>query len=329
MSNEPEPRVRYGGSFELVSVRQGLIELEFGDRLRIRGIESGGLIEREFGLGWSAGGSQERRPARKIEVGEDRANGNGVRNEGDDAHRSTAGRAHEREHLINPGDEGRPARGSTAAWGVSAGRAHVGLRVELAWRRLLHATLLTPELDDLIPKLCVGRQHAVIAVAMDAWWVNEQGEPLEELQRSEGESDGTIRCGTGETIDDALTRCGTVAGSFEPFEGEGRTGNAPLVRTVAQESFEPSTVTGRDVDRGIDAEPAGGLPSEHVVGDVAFEQAVAVEVTEHAVANGVLELAPVGSREMGGLVELDRAQGILAEHTVDDTDMEMEVSVQR
>ena len=53
MSNEPEPRVRYGGSFELVSVRQGLIELEFGDRLRIRRIEFGGLIEREVSLGWA------------------------------------------------------------------------------------------------------------------------------------------------------------------------------------------------------------------------------------------------------------------------------------
>ena len=62
----------------------------------------------------------------------------------------------------------------------------------------------------------------------------------------------------------------------------------PPVGTVAQESFEPGTVTGRDVDRGIDAEPAGALPREHVIGDVVFEQAVAVEVTEHAVANGVL-----------------------------------------
>ena len=32
---------------------------------------------------------------------------------------------------------------------------------------------------------------------------------------------------------------------------------------------------------------------------------------------------------MGGLVELDRALGILAEHAVDDTDVEMEVCVQR
>ncbi len=108
-----------------------------------------------------------------------------------------------------------------------------------------------------------------------------------------------------------------------PVPSEGRT------CTVAQESFESGTVTGRDVDRGIDAEPAGRLPSEHVIGDVAFEQTVAVEVTKHTVAHGVLELVPVGGREMDGLVELDRALGILAEHAVDDTDVEVEVSVER
>ena len=54
-----------------------------------------------------------------------------------------------------------------------------------------------------------------------------------------------------------------------------------------------------------------------------------VEIPEHAVAYGVLELVPIGGREMDGLVELDRARGILAEHAVDDTDVEMEVSVQR
>ncbi len=163
----------------------------------------------------------------------------------------------------------------------------------------------------------------MIAVTMDAWRVNEQSEPLEELERSERESRGTIRCGMGKTIDDALASRRTVPGSLEPFEDEGRTG------TVTQESFEPSTVMGRDVDRGIDAEPAGGLPSEHVIGDVAFEQTLAVEVTEHATSNGLLELVPVGGREMDGLVALDRAQGILGEQTVDDTDVEVEVSVQR
>ena len=90
----------------------------------------------------------------------------------------------------------------------------------------------------------------------------------------------------GEPIDDALPSRSTVLGSLEPFEGEGRTG------TVAQEAFEPGSVPRRDPNRGIDAEPTGGLPREHVVGDVALEQTVAMELTEHAVANGVLEFAP-------------------------------------
>ena len=107
-----------------------------------------------------------------------------------------------------------------------------------------------------------------------------------------------------------------MPGDLEPFEGEGRTG------TVPQESFEPRSVPSRDANGGIDAEPTGGLPGEHVIGDVSFEQTMAVEVTEHSVAHGVLEFVPVGGREMGGLVELDRAPGILAEHAVDDTDME-------
>ena len=49
---------------------------------------------------------------------------------------------------------------------------------------------------------------------------------------------------------------------------------------------------GRDVDRGIEAEPTGGSPGEHVIGDVTFEQPLAVEVLEHAVAHGVLQLVP-------------------------------------
>ncbi len=84
----------------------------------------------------------------------------------------------------------------------------------------------------------------MIAVTVNAWRVDEQRESLEELERSERESRGTIRCGMGKTIDDVLASRCTVPGSLEPFEGEGRTG------TVTQEAFEPSTVPGRDVDRG-------------------------------------------------------------------------------
>ena len=39
------------------------------------------------------------------------------------------------------------------------------------------------------------------------------------------------------------------------------------------------------------------------------EQTLAVEVTEHAVAHGVLKLVPVGGREMGGLVDSTEPSG--------------------
>ena len=114
-----------------ISVGQGLIELEVGDRLWVSGIESGGLIEPEVGLGWGTGGTQQRKPAGKIEVGEDGANGNGIGDEGDDAHRSTTRRADEREDVIDASDKRGPSRGSTAAWGGFVRRTRDGLSVEL------------------------------------------------------------------------------------------------------------------------------------------------------------------------------------------------------
>lgn len=125
----------------------------------------------------------------------------------------------------------------------------------------------------------------------------------------------------GETIDDALASRRTVVISLESFEGKRRTG------TITQKAFEPRSVPGWDANGGIDAEPSGGLPGEHIVSDVALEQSVAVKVTEHPLPNGLLKLVPVGGRELGGLMEPDRPLGIVAEHAVDDTDMETEVSV--
>ena len=48
------------------------------------------------------------------------SNGNGIGDEGDDAHGSTTGRADERQDIIDASDEGGPSRGSTPAWGGSA-----------------------------------------------------------------------------------------------------------------------------------------------------------------------------------------------------------------
>ena len=77
-------RVQGHGRRGVLSIGQGLVEVEVWDRLWIRGIETGGLIKPELGLGWGAGGTQERRPAGKIEVGQDRADGKGIGSEGDD-----------------------------------------------------------------------------------------------------------------------------------------------------------------------------------------------------------------------------------------------------
>ncbi len=144
------------GRGSVLSVGQGLIELEFGKGLRISGIESGRLIESELGLRWGAGRSEERSPTGKIETGQDGVDGRWIGDEGDDTHGSAARRADEWEDVIDPSDEGCPSRGSTAAWCGSVRRTRDRLRVELRWRRLLYATLLTPERDDLIPELGIG-----------------------------------------------------------------------------------------------------------------------------------------------------------------------------
>ena len=45
--------------------------------------------------------------------------------------------------------------------------------------------LLMSERDDLIPELGIRSQHPLIAVTVNTWWVNEQGESLEELEGGE------------------------------------------------------------------------------------------------------------------------------------------------
>ena len=69
----------------------------------------------------------------------------------------------------------------------------------------------------------------MIAVAMDAWRSNGQGEPLEELERSERESRGTLRCGMGETIDDAFASGRTDGDRVLAVQSESAFGAQPLI----------------------------------------------------------------------------------------------------
>ena len=50
---------------------------------------------------------------------------------------------------------------------------------------------------------------------------------------------------------------------------------------------------------------AGGIRTHTPLRAPAFEQTLAVEVPENPVAHGVLELVPIGVREVSGLVELE------------------------
>ena len=99
--SEPASGTAGPGSVGQVSVRQRLIELEFRNGFRIGGVESAGLIELEEALRRRPSGRQWRGLGREIEIGENGAYGNGIRNEGDDAHRSTTGRADERQDIVD------------------------------------------------------------------------------------------------------------------------------------------------------------------------------------------------------------------------------------
>ena len=109
---------KHGG---VLSVGQRLIEVEGTARsvvrngFRIGGVEPAGLIEFEEALGRRPSRRQWRGSGGEIEIGEDGAYGNGIGDEGDDAHRSTAGRADERQHIVDASDESGPARRPTAA----------------------------------------------------------------------------------------------------------------------------------------------------------------------------------------------------------------------
>ena len=114
MAHGPGPESGAEGPWSVgqVSVGLRLIELEGTARsvvrngLRIGGVKPVSLIELEDALGRRPSGRQWRGSGGEIQVGEDGANGNGIGDEGDDAHRSTTTtlravpRADERQDII-------------------------------------------------------------------------------------------------------------------------------------------------------------------------------------------------------------------------------------
>ena len=90
-------------------VGQRLVELEVGHGLRIGWVEARRLVEQEVPLRWAASGREGRRPVGKVEVQEDGGEDGWIGEEGEDLHGAAAGRAEERQDLIDPGEEHGPA----------------------------------------------------------------------------------------------------------------------------------------------------------------------------------------------------------------------------
>jgi hypothetical protein len=109
----------------------------------------------------------------------------------------------------------------------------------------------------------VRREDAVIAVAMHTGWGHEGDETLEELEGREDDLGAPVGGGFGEAVEEP--RLGRGEGSdagegMEALEREGRAG------TIAEETLKTGAVVTLDAHGSVDAEAAGSLPGEHVVG---------------------------------------------------------------
>jgi hypothetical protein len=121
----------------------------------------------------------------------------------------------------------------------------------------------------------------VIAVAGDAGWKKDRGEPVEELEGGEAESGTTGGVGLRQDVEkDVEDLVGTVADEVEPFQRKRWSG------TVAKESFEAGAVGGLDTDTPIQLNPPPVIPGQHVLGLVGFQEAVAGKVAIAARAGG-------------------------------------------
>jgi len=165
------------------AVGQRLVELEVGRGLGIGGVEAGRLVEEEVPLGRASSGSERRRPVGDVEVEEDGGDDGWVGEEGEDSHGAAAGRAEERQDLVDTGEEHGPAdargTGSPRRLVQRARSERGGLGVGEAGRLGRGSA----DGDDGGAEARMGCQHAVVAVAVHAGRRHEGNEALQELER--------------------------------------------------------------------------------------------------------------------------------------------------
>ena len=120
----------------------------------------------------------------------------------------------------------------------------------------------------------------MVAVAVDAGWREDRGQPVEELQGREPEGGTAGGIGPREEVEDLV---GAAADEVEAIEGK------RWPRTIPDEAFESGPVGGLDADAPIQTEPTAVVPVEHILGFVGFQEAVAARMSQDPGADRVLE----------------------------------------
>jgi hypothetical protein len=93
-------------------------------------------------------------------------------------------------------------------------------------------------------------------------------------------------------------------------------------------ALEARSVLALDAHGGVDAEPTGALPGEHVVGVDLVEEATASEVSQDAALRGGVEALDVLGAQLDGLVEADLAIAERGEHAVEHDEVVVGVDVE-
>lgn len=203
---------------------RGLIELEVGYGFGVSGVEVRGLVEAECVLGvedevmlWrSTCGCDVWRRGGQVEVSEDGADGSGVGEEGEDAHGGSASRAAEREDLIDAREESSPTGASgevqigIGGTGLIAGRGGGrGRRIGVIGVGVCHG-------DDARAQAGIGREDAVVAMAVDARGWDEAGECGEEFERGQHEQFAAVGRGPRRPVEDPSHGTRVAAGLVGP-----------------------------------------------------------------------------------------------------------------
>jgi hypothetical protein len=92
-----------------------------------------------------------------------------------------------------------------------------------------------------LKRAAASSQHAVIAVAVQAWGRDQCGQTLDQFQGREAQLGAPIGLGLGEAIDELV-----VGELLEPLQREGR------ASTIAQQPLQPGPIRPRDAHRGIE-----------------------------------------------------------------------------